>query len=182
MTLRAKALALGLVALVTVAGLSAAYALACPTESPVPAPAKYGKCNVASLYLEICVVADPVNAQTGNFVEQQTDLSVNGRGPGLAISRTYNALAAVEAKSAGPWGYGWSGPYGSHLEISGESGAITVVQENGATASFALSGGKYVPGAWVQATLVKEEPEAKSSSTSSPCRRRKSSSSTPKAS
>jgi RHS repeat-associated protein len=162
MTARARALpALLLALLASLAALTATYALACPGETPVNGPEKYGPCNVATLYLEICLEGDPVNAQTGNFTEQQTDLTLNGRGPALAITRSYNSLAAVEAKSAGPWGFGWSGPYGARLEINKESGAITVVQEDGATAAFALSGGKYVPGTWIQATLVKEEVEAK---------------------
>jgi RHS repeat-associated protein len=102
-----------------------------------------------------CYVAAPVNCATGNQTEEQTDLVLGGRGPALHLTRTYNSEAAAEAKEAGPWGYGWSGPYSSHLEFK-ESGAVTVMQENGAAATFALSGGKYVPGAWIQATLVKE--------------------------
>jgi len=52
-------------------------------------------------------------------------------------------------------------PYSSRLEFNKESGAVTVVQENGATAVFALSSGKYVPGSWIQSTLVKETIESK---------------------
>jgi len=104
-----------------------------------------------------CYRAAPVNCASGNQTEEQTDLVLGGRGPALALHRTYNSQAAAEAKEAGPWGYGWSGPYSSHLEFDKESGAVTVVQENGATAAFNLSGGEYVPaGAWIQATLVKE--------------------------
>jgi RHS repeat-associated protein len=123
-------------------------------ETPVKGPEKYGECNLAALYLEFCLDGEPVNSQTGNLVEEQTDLALGGRGPALAITRSYNSQAAVEAKAAGAWGYGWSGPYSSHLEIGSE--AVTVVEENGATATFSLIGGKYVPGAWIQATLAKE--------------------------
>ncbi|MBS1884866.1 MAG: RHS repeat protein, partial [Actinobacteria bacterium] len=161
MTARAKAFVAALLVLFAVAGLTAAYALACPTESPVNERERW-VCNPATgEWVNICVNGEPVSSMTGNLSEEQTDLALNGRGPALAITRSYNSKAAVEAKEAGPWGYGWSGPYGSHLEISKESGAITVVQENGATAGFTVSGGKYVPGAWIQATLVKEEVEAK---------------------
>jgi RHS repeat-associated protein len=130
-------------------------------EALVSTTEKYGECNPAATYLDFCLDGDPVNSQTGNLTEAQTDLSLGGRGPALAVTRSYNSLAAVEAKEAGPWGYGWSGPYSSRLEINKESGAVTVVQGNGATAAFSLSGGKYVPGAWVQATLVKETVEGK---------------------
>ncbi|HEX5990156.1 MAG TPA: DUF6531 domain-containing protein [Solirubrobacterales bacterium] len=101
-----------------------------------------------------CIKGAPINCATGNQTEEQTDLALGGRGPALHLTRTYNSEAAAEGKS-GVWGYGWSGPYSAHLEF-GEAGAITVVQENGAGAVFSLIEGKYIPGAWVQATLVKE--------------------------
>jgi RHS repeat-associated protein len=160
-TPRARALILSLPALLAAAILTTGYALACPTESPVNGPEKIGYENPSAPYMLYPCAGDPVNCSSGNLTEEQTDLALNGRGPALAITRSYNSLGAVEAKEAGPWGYGWSGPYSSHLEINKESGAITVVQENGATASFALSGGKYAPGAWIEATLVKEEVESK---------------------
>jgi RHS repeat-associated protein len=161
MTVRARAILLALSALLGAAALTAACALACPVEAPVNEREKILCSPAMASSVEPCFDGEPVNSMTGNLVEEQTDLSVNGRGPALAIARTYSSRLASEAKEAGPWGYGWSGPYGSHLEINKESGAITVVQETGATASFSVSGGKYVPGAWMQATLVKEEVEAK---------------------
>jgi RHS repeat-associated protein len=156
MTLRARALLACLLALFAPAALAATYALACPFESYVPPPDMYGSGNAGSPNVHRCFKAKPVNCATGNQVEEQTDLVLGGRGPGLHVTRTYNSQAAAEAKSSGAWGYGWSGPYSSHLEFNKESEAVTVVQENGATAVFALEGGKYVAGAWVQATLVKE--------------------------
>jgi RHS repeat-associated protein len=158
---RARAVLVALLALVVIGVFAASYAFACPTESPVNEPEKITCNEAANLYFEPCFDGEPVNSMTGNLTEEQTDLSLGGRGPALAITRTYNSKKAIEAKEAGPWGYGWSGPYGSHLEFNKESGAITVIQENGATAAFALSGGKYVPGAWIQATLFKEEFETK---------------------
>jgi RHS repeat-associated protein len=145
---------LGLLALGTSA---AGYVTACPSQAPVSSTDTQGGGNQSAPKLQICIgTAFPVNCATGNQAEEETDLVLNGRGPGLHITRTYNSQAAAEAKEAGAWGYGWSGPYGSHLEFNKESGAVTVVQENGATAAFSLEGGKYVPGAWIQATLVKE--------------------------
>jgi RHS repeat-associated protein len=101
-----------------------------------------------------CTRGAPINCATGNQTEEQTDLALNGRGPALHVTRTYNSEAAAEGKT-GVWGYGWSGPYSARLEF-GEAGAVTVVQENGAGAVFNLVEGKYTPGAWVQAALVKE--------------------------
>jgi RHS repeat-associated protein len=158
MTLRARALVACLLALLALAGLTNAVAHACFSEPFVPASNNNGGGSQASPPVSDsqCETGEPVNCASGNQYEEQADLVLGGRGPGLHLTRTYNSQAATEAKEAGPWGYGWSGPYSSHLEFNKESGAVTVVQENGATAAFALEGGKYVPGAWIQATLVKE--------------------------
>jgi RHS repeat-associated protein len=154
MTFRAKALLVCLLALLAPAALAATYALAC--GSAVQLPELHAVTNPAAPNVPKCLRAWPVVCATGNQTEEQTDLALGGRGPGLHITRTYNSQAAAEAKSSGAWGYGWSGPYSSHLEFNKESGAVTVVQENGATALFNLEGGVYKPGAWIQATLVKE--------------------------
>jgi RHS repeat-associated protein len=156
MTLWARALAACFLVLLAFAAFTATYALACPFEPPVDGSNNYGTGNQAAPDDQNCFQGDPVDCASGNQTEEQTDLVLGGRGPALHITRTYNSQAAAEAKEAGPWGYGWSGPYSSHLSINSESGAVTVVQENGATAVFNLSGGKYVPGGWIQATLVKE--------------------------
>jgi RHS repeat-associated protein len=155
MTSRARALAVCLLALLASTALAANYALAfCGSGPPAPSDTLGGGSKAAP-NLPQCTKGEPVNCASGNQTEEQTDLAQGGRGPALNVTRTYNSQAAAEAKEAGPWGYGWSGPYSSHLNFGGE-GAVTVVQENGATASFALEGGKYVPGGWIQATLVKE--------------------------
>jgi YD repeat-containing protein len=160
MAQRSRALILCLLALL-VAGTLAAYAAACPYQGPVEPSDTSGYTNPSAPYLIQSCKGAPINCATGNQSEEQTDLALGGRGPGLHVTRTYNSQAAAEAKEAGAWGYGWSGPYSSHLLFNAESGAVTVVQENGATATFAAEGGKYVPPLWVQATLVKEEVESK---------------------
>lgn len=158
MILRVRALAACLLALLALAALSATYALACPIEPPINPGDTLGDGNPATPPVSDsqCTKGKPVNCASGNQTEEQTDLVLGGRGPALHLTRTYNSQVAAEAKEAGPWGYGWSGPYSSHLEFNGESGAVTVVQENGATATFNLSGGNYIPGPWIMATLVKE--------------------------
>jgi RHS repeat-associated protein len=155
-TLRARVLAACLLALLAPSVLTATYAFACGFQPPFNAQDALGGQNTAALNLTDCKKGKPVNCASGNQFEEQTDLVLGGRGPALHLTRTYNSQAAAEAKEAGPWGYGWSGPYSSHLEFNKESGAVTVVQENGATATFALVEGKYVPSAWIQATLAKE--------------------------
>jgi RHS repeat-associated protein len=176
MTLRARALAVCLLALLSSVALAAAPALACVSEPPVPPPTTYGGGktpipgggggpigggspsipNPSAPTLPNCYAGKPVNCASGNQTEEQTDLVLSGRGPSLYLTRSYNSQGAAEAKEAGAWGYGWSGPYGSHLEFNAESGTVTVVQENGAAAPFNLESGEYVPDAWIQAALVKE--------------------------
>jgi len=155
MTLRAKVLVACLLALLAITALAATYAFACPYEPAFNEPDALGGGNEAS-NVHRCYQARPVDCASGNQTEEQTDLVLGGRGPGLHLTRTYNSQAAAVAKEAGPWGYGWSGPYSSHLEFNKESGAVTVVQENGATAVFALSGSVYISSPWIKATLVKE--------------------------
>jgi RHS repeat-associated protein len=156
MTLRARALVACLLALLIPVALTATYAIACPYEPPFNQQDGFGGGNTAAPDVHRCYKARPVDCASGNQTEEQTDLVLGGRGPALHLTRTYNSQAAAVVKEAGPWGYGWSGPYSSHLEFNKESGAVIVVQENGATALFALSGGVYIPSAWVKATLLKE--------------------------
>lgn len=159
MTLRARAILACLLALLAPSAFITAEALAnCggPYEPPINDEDTWGGDNDAAPELPKCQRGAPVNCASGNQSEEQTDLVVGGRGPALHLTRTYNSQAAAKAEEPGAWGYGWSGPYSSHLEFDEETGAITVVQENGATATFELEGGEYVPGAWIQATLEEE--------------------------
>ncbi len=67
-----------------------------------------------------CFSGKPVNCATGNEVESQTDLIVGGRGPGLRMTRTYNAQLAAKQGVAGIFGYGWTCSYSAHVELSEE--------------------------------------------------------------
>lgn len=181
MTMWGRAVAACLLAIAAL-GISAATSATTPTicacGSPVlvPPPTTYGGGtppppvggggpitggggsipNKSAPTLPNCYKGRPVNCASGNQTEEQTDLVLSGRGPSLYLTRSYNSQGAAEAEEAGPWGYGWSGPYGSHLEFNAEFGMVTVIQENGSIAPFNLEGGEYVPDAWIQATLAKE--------------------------
>jgi RHS repeat-associated protein len=77
----------------------------------------YGDGNPAQLTNTDCMAGDPVNCATGDLVESQEDLSVGGRGPGLAARRTYNSqLAAVGGE--GSFGWGWTSAYEDKIEIT----------------------------------------------------------------
>ncbi len=122
-------------------------------------------------YNKQCFASDPVNCDTGNKVETQTDLSVGGRGPGLRVARTYNSQrAAIQGRESipGPFGYGWTGPATAHLSFPeacwrNETGSfcektgVDVYEENGGGTYFeGAPGGPYTAAPLVQATLVDE--------------------------
>jgi hypothetical protein len=85
-----------------------------------------------------------VDCATGDETEQQTDVSISGRGPGLRVVRSYDALSAAEAASSGAWGYGWTGPYDASLEVSGEKTIVN--QDDGSAIIFYKSGSSYTQG------------------------------------
>jgi len=116
----------------------------------------YGPDNPGDPYLCKVCKGDPFDTATGNLTETQTDLSLNGRGPSLAVTRSYNSQLAASQPSAGIFGYGWTGPYSAYLVVDEETETATVHHDNGSTTVFFLSEGQYVPGAWSQATLAKE--------------------------
>ena len=103
---------------------------------------------------QVCHCAgEPVDAESGNFYESQTDTRVGGRGLGLDLVRTYNSQDAVSASSPGPFGYGWSSTFTDHLGIDG-SGNVTVHFDNGSTTYFTKNqDGSFSAEAWAQATL-----------------------------
>jgi RHS repeat-associated protein len=93
----------------------------------------------------------PVDAPTGNFWHGFTDLSIPGRGLALNLTRTYNSAAA---DTSGPFGYGWSSPYGMSLSFP-DSTHVVVSQENGSEVTFSEEpDGSYTAAPRVTATLV----------------------------
>ncbi len=159
MTLRPRTLFNTLAAFLLAISLFAAYATACGPESKLPTKGeKEGQCNEALAEMMKCLTGDPIDAATGNLAEEQTDIpALGGRGPALGIARSYNSQRAATQKEAevGSFGYGWTGPYSASLEINKEAETATVRQDNGATAVFYLTEGKYAPPGWNLSTLVK---------------------------
>jgi RHS repeat-associated protein len=107
--------------------------------------------------LERCILAS-VNCATGNLTEGGTDLAVGGRGPNLGVVRSYNSLLAASQSESerGSFGYGWMGSYSASLTVNEGAGTATVRQDSGSSVVFYLKEGKYAPGSWVEAKLVKE--------------------------
>jgi RHS repeat-associated protein len=138
-------------------------------SSPWPIPPgheteEYGPETPQSPNRPKCMLGHPVNCDTGNQVEVETDLSVGGRGPGLNVIRTYNSQLAANQSEPGPFGYGWTGSYNASLtresscptEVSCTEVA-TVHQDNGGTVPFEFTGVSWTPSTpLVQATLEQE--------------------------
>ena len=112
----------------------------------------------------VCSNADPVNSETGEFYETETDLSMAGVGPAVAVSRTYSSFGT---SVGGPFGFGWTSDFEASLVIdkAGDPGEplprlVHVVQENGATVPFTRAeDGSYPASPWVLASLTHEEGE-----------------------
>jgi len=85
---------------------------------------------------------DPVNTSTGNATYSSTDLSLAGKGAGLALTRTYNSQ---DTSTSAPLGWGWTLGYSAHLESPAAS-QVTLVAADGRREVFtASSGGDYTP-------------------------------------
>ncbi len=116
-----------------------------------------GLANQGELGMSHPCKGDPVDCQTGNLVESQTDLAVPALGVPFVLERTYNSQAASEASPGDIFGHGWSSSFGDHLEINAANGEVTVVQANGSTVAFFGEVGAadtFTGPAWSQATLV----------------------------
>lgn len=102
------------------AASSGSAALSTSTGGEVEVGATAGGSNAADPGLSESETAagDPVNPETGEFTEDDTDLSVPSYGPELAFSRSYDsaqAQAQEQTGTPGPVGYGWTDTYGASL-------------------------------------------------------------------
>ncbi len=76
-----------------------------------------------------CNCGDPVEAGSGDFSETQSDFAIGGRGIGLDLSRTYDAITAAAAAAPGVFGYGWSNGFSDHLRFEEEEVVVEVEVE-----------------------------------------------------
>ena len=121
-------------ALLLSALLAATAAATCYIQPPYTAPEGYGQANPAAPNMVQSCTGDPINCATGNLTEEQTDIApLGGRGPDFGVTRTYNAQLAAEQETAGPYGFGWTGPYSDRLVINSEAKTATVHHDNGST-------------------------------------------------
>ena len=124
---------------------------------PEPQPEELlGSENPGAPEYQRACAGKPVNCATGNEAPSQTDVTVDGRGVGLDLTRTYNAQTAVAAKAPEPFGRGWTATFSDHLVFNSEASTVEVVQANGSAVFFKGAPGTvgaYAPPEWVRATM-----------------------------
>ncbi|MGT2461152.1 RHS repeat-associated core domain-containing protein [Sinomonas atrocyanea] len=91
-----------------------------------------GGANPSEQNMCFTCAGDPINTSNGEYFANYTDLSVHGRGPGIALGRGYSSQRAPYDS---PFGYGWSFAYAMHLGFPA-SGAADITQENGSVDHF----------------------------------------------
>ena len=92
-----------------------------------------------------------VNVANGDTVVTHQDLDISGRGPDLALGRTYHALAPQN----GLFGYGWTSDLDEGLTINGD-GSLTYRDADGGIHVFLPNGsGGYLSSPGLYLTLVK---------------------------
>ncbi len=74
----------------------------------------------------------PIDCASGDFWHTFTDIAIPGRGPGLTLTRTYNALNPTPGAL---FGYGWTSSFDRHLKFGGTDriadGVVVAVLEDG---------------------------------------------------
>jgi len=135
-----------------------------PTLPTAGVMAGDGNSGAPNLACSVCAAADPINSASGNHVENETDLSVAGRGAPLGFERSYNSLFNNDTgASYGRLGAGWSGSWSMHLDVPAgtENGELAVVHnDNGSKVPFkANTNGTYTAPGFVTAALRKVETE-----------------------
>ena len=126
------------------------------TELPVPPSATWGGGNPTELPCIQTCGGDPVNTFSGDYSESTTDIAIPGRGPELAMTRTYSSLAA-HAKRSSVLGRGWEFPYGLSLSVESGKGYVTITNANGSQTQFQPGVGGFVAPPRVLATLVENK-------------------------
>jgi RHS repeat-associated protein len=95
---------------------------------------------------------DPVSTLTGSFGYHHTDVSIPGRGPAIALTRSYNSND-TRTTTLGP---GWTHSYNIRLNDPGDgSSDVILVGPEGRSDRYVLNGSTYTPPPGVHRILVK---------------------------
>ncbi|MFN8623516.1 MAG: RHS repeat-associated core domain-containing protein [Chloroflexota bacterium] len=114
-----------------------------------------GDCTAVTDARPVETCGDPVDPATGHLSLSVTDLAVGGRGPGLALTRTYDSAIAARIGGGGPFGRGWMPADEMEVETgAGADGAATAVLERGQAVTFRRKGRRFVAPDWATARLT----------------------------
>ncbi|TCX51223.1 hypothetical protein C1I38_10595 [Dehalobacter sp. 12DCB1] len=83
---------------------------------------------------------DPVNAVSGNFTYEKTDITIPTIGMPLQFTRYYNSQ---DTSTSGPLGQGWQHNYNCTVTIN-QDGSATVLYPDGHQVKFASSSGTFI--------------------------------------
>jgi RHS repeat-associated protein len=99
-----------------------------PTVTPA-APARLSSVITKGFSQFITLAGDPVNMVTGNYVHNEVDFHLKGRGGfPIVLERTYNSMDAKD----GPFGFGWTHSFNHQLAfLDDDSDGISSETEDG---------------------------------------------------
>jgi RHS repeat-associated protein len=126
----------------------------------VPTSELYGGSNPSANCTQACA-GDPINTVTGEFWEQNVDVTLTNVGLPLQFVRAYGVLTAN--KNDNNMGYGWTNNYNMKLRNAEDLSttnlqdqqSIQITQENGSTVTFVKTpSGEYVAPSRVLASLT----------------------------
>lgn len=95
----------------------------------------FGFMGMLDYWASIDVLNGKVNATNGNFLMDEKDMSLSGRGPDVSIERTYNS----QSKKVGLFGKGWYGSLEESIWKDAE-GNLLLTSADGAQITFTRTG------------------------------------------
>ncbi|OOR21504.1 DNRLRE domain-containing protein [Bacillus cereus] len=95
----------------------------------------FGFMGMLDYWASIDVLNGKVNATSGNFLMDEKDLSLSGRGPDVSIERTYNS----QSKKVGLFGKGWYSSLEERIWKDAE-GNLLLTSADGAQITFTRTG------------------------------------------
>ncbi|MED3353485.1 DUF6531 domain-containing protein, partial [Bacillus thuringiensis] len=95
----------------------------------------FGFLGMLDYWASIDVLNGKVNATNGNFLMNEKDITLSGRGPNVSVERTYNS----QSKKVGLFGKGWYSSLEERIEKDAE-GNLLLTSADGAQITFTRTG------------------------------------------
>ena len=124
-----------------------------PATPSIP-ESKADKLGMTDFWTSIEVRGGKVNATNGNLILSESDFDIEGRGPQLTLSRTYNSYD----EHVGLFGKGWRSTFEDSLELITQ-GELNWVESDGKVNTFKEKNGSYhsPPGVFSEIKQEKNE-------------------------